>query len=148
MQSINFKTGYKTYAINEDESNFIRVNLADPSLLNRAEEVLKSLEAFKNELTDDMDTSEIYTKFDRMIKEKIDYAFGEGTSKAVFGNVNCLTVANEDGECIFETFINAFMPILYNDVTEAAEKQKRHISDMVDKGKLDKYINQIKGAQP
>lgn len=146
MQSINFNTGYKTYAINEDENNVIRVNLADPNLLHRMEEVLDYMDTFKDEITDDMTTSEVYAKFDKLVKDKIDYAFGEGTSKAVFGNVNCLTVANDEGECIFETFLNAIMPIIYNDVNEAAKKQNKHISDMVDKGKLDKYIQKIKGA--
>ncbi|MDE7390703.1 MAG: hypothetical protein K2M82_07175 [Lachnospiraceae bacterium] len=144
MQSINFNTGYKTYAINGDESNVIRVNLADPNLFKRMEEVLEYMDTFKDEITDDMAVSEVYEKFDNLVKNKIDYAFGEGTSKAVFGNVNCLTVANDEGECIFETFLNAIMPIIYNDVNEAAKNQNRHISDMVDKGKLDKYVQQIK----
>lgn len=146
MQSINFNTGYKTYAINEDESNVIRLNLADQNLLSRAEEVLKSLEDFKSKITEDMKTQDIHSEFDKMVKEKIDYAFGQGTSQAAFGNVNCLTVADDDGNCIFETFMNAIMPILYEETAAAAKKQKKHISDMIDKGKLDKYINDIKGA--
>ena len=32
------------------------------------------------------------------------------------------------------------------DVEQANKNQSRHISDMLDKGKLDKYINNIKGA--
>lgn len=146
MQSIKFDTGYKTYDINGDPDNVIRVNLADRNLPNRINETLEALRKFKDTLPDDITEEQANTMLDTLIKDKIDYAFGKGTSKAVFGDVSCLTPANDEGECIFETFMNAIVPIIRADVTQASKNQSRHISDMLDKGKLDKYINNIKGT--
>lgn len=148
MQSINFDTGYKTYTINGDENNVIRVNLADPNLYNRMNEILSFFETFENEFKDDTTAFDAQKKIDEAIKDKIDYAFGNGTSKAVFGDVSCLTPANNEGECIFETFMKAIAPVIQSDMEEAAENQNRHISDLIDKGKADKYIQRIKSAAP
>lgn len=146
MPSINFDTGYKTYTINGDENNVIRVNLADPNLYNRMNEILSFFETFENEFKDDTTAFDAQKKIDEAIKDKIDYAFGKGTSKAVFGDVSCLTPANNEGECIFETFLKAIAPVIQSDMEEAAENQNRHISDLIDKGKADKYIQRIKSA--
>lgn len=146
MQSINFATGYKTYDINGDPDNVIRVNLADKNLLNRMNETLEALDTFKDTLPDDVTELQANTMLDTLIKEKIDYTFGKGTSKAVFGDVSCLTPANDEGECIFETFMKAIVPVIQSDMEEAAENQNRHISDLIDKGKADKYIQRIKSA--
>ena len=146
MHSINFDTGYKTYTINGDENNVIRLNLADPNLIKRIETAMSDIEKFKNSITNETTLPEVYEKFDKLVKDKIDFAFGEGTSKAVFGDLNCLTVANDKGECVFETFLAAIMPVIRNDIEQAMKNQNKHISDMVDTGKLDKYVDTIKGA--
>lgn len=146
MPSINFDTGYKTYTINGDENNVIRVNLADKNLPNRINEMLDALRKFKDTLPDGVSEMQAEALLDTTIKGKIDYAFGKGTSKAVFGDISCLTPANDEGECIFETFLRAIVPIIQTDVEQANKNQSRHISDMLDKGKLDKYVDRIKGA--
>lgn len=148
MPSINFDTGYKTYDINGDPDNIIKVNLADKNLPNRINETLDALRKFKDTLSDGVSEMQAEALLDTTIKEKIDYAFGKGTSKAVFGDISCLTPANDEGECIFETFLRAIVPIIQADVEQANKNQSRHISDMLDKGKLDKYINNIKGVAP
>ncbi len=146
MQSINFDTGYKTYTINGDENNVIRVNLADPNLRKRMETALRDIDDFKNSIKSDTTLPEVYEKFDDLVKSKIDFAFGEGTSKAVFGNLNCLTPVNDKGECVFETFFAAILPVIKRDMEQAIKNQDKHISDMVDTGKLDKYVDKIKGV--
>ncbi|MEE0857700.1 MAG: hypothetical protein U0L58_10460 [Ruminococcus sp.] len=146
MQSINFDTGYKTYTINGDENNVIRVNLADPNLRKRMETALRDIDDFKNSIKSDTTLPEVYERFDDLVKSKIDFAFGEGTSKAVFGNLNCLTPVNDKGECVFETFFAAILPVIKRDMEQAIKNQDKHISDMVDTGKLDKYVDKIKGV--
>lgn len=146
MQSINFDTGYKIYTINGDENNVIRVNLADPNLRKRMETALSDIDAFKNSINSDTTLPEVYEKFDDLVKSKIDFAFGEGTSKAVFGDLNCLTPVNDKGECVFETFFAAILPVIRSDIEQAMKNQNKHISDMVDTGKLDKYVDKIKGV--
>lgn len=146
MQSINFDTGYKTYTINGDENNVIRVNLADPNLRKRMETALRDIDDFKNSIKSDTTLPEVYEKLDDLVKSKIDFAFGEGTSRAVFGNLNCLTPVNDKGECVFETFFAAILPVIKRDMEQAIKNQDKHISDMVDTGKLDKYVDKIKGV--
>ena len=53
MKSINFSTGVKEYAINDDENNKIRININDLNIPNRTKEVQDFFEAmaekYKNE---------------------------------------------------------------------------------------------------
>ena len=146
MQSINFAKGYKTYAINGDESNVIRVNLADPNIIRRVGEMLDALDEFMSTVPENGNAEDIFGSFDKLLKEKLDYAFGKGTAHAVFGDMNVLAVANDEGECVFETFINAFLPIIQSDIEAAGQVQQRHISDMVDSEKLDNIAAKIKGS--
>ena len=145
MESINFSTGYKTYAINGDESNVIRVNLADQNLMHRLKEALSVLNDFKSGVspnsTPDEYAERLY-EFDALAKRKLDDAFGAGTSKALFDELNILTPVNDEGECVFETFINAFMPILKRDISAGMESQREHMR------KLDAIADDIKGAAP
>ena len=147
VESINFESGYKTYAINGDESRVIRVNLSDQNIGHRIDEVMNALPQWKESHGGD-EKSQSYFDFDVFLKSKIDYAFGEGTSNAVFGDMNCLAVANEKGECVLETFINALVPIIRSDMAQAAKNQQRHIKDMVDSRKLDDIASTIKGTAP
>ncbi len=64
MPSINFDTGYKTYTINGDENNVIRVNLADHNLGKRMEAALHDIDDFKNSITNDTALPDVYQKFD------------------------------------------------------------------------------------
>lgn len=110
-------------------------------------EVMNAVTQWKD-LYEDDEKSRGYFDFDAFLKNKIDYAFGEGTAKAVFGDMNCLAVANDKGECVLETFINALVPIIESDMAAAAKNQKRHIADMVDAKKLDDIASRIKGTAP
>ena len=49
MQSINFDTGYKTYAVNGDESNVIRINVADLSIKSRIKEMYARIADLESE---------------------------------------------------------------------------------------------------
>ena len=60
--------------------------------------------------------------------------------------MNCLTPVNDKGECVFETFFAAILPVIKRDMEQAIKNQDKHISDMVDTGKLDKYVDKIKGV--
>lgn len=150
MESINFAKGYKEYVINGDESNILRVNLADQNIQKRAREVYTAIEDYKNSIASNgakgANLLRIYEDFDELIKEKIDYTFGKGTAKAVFGDMNCLAVANDDGACVFETFMDAIMPIIKRDITDASRKQKKHIDELVNAKKLDAVAAKIKGT--
>lgn len=140
MQSISFDTGFKAYAINNDENRVIRINVADANLQEKVEKVFNVLEEMENKLKGiEKPTFKMLSDIDRTLKAQLDFAFGERFSETVFGGVNCFTVANEKGECILETFLNAFMPIVEKDIKEAAAAQKNHISSLYNE-KTSKYI--------
>lgn len=142
MQSINFDTGYKTYAINNDENNVIHVNLADTNIPKRIKNMCAEINEYKKTISPEDDDTEAMFAFDQFVKAKIDSVFGKGVSKAAFGDMNCTTVANIKGECVFETFLGALVPMIEADLSEAAENQRRHIKE------LDAKAAQIKGAAP
>lgn len=139
MQSINFDTGYKTYAINQDESKTIRVHVADQNLYKRLQEVALATDDFKNEIGDTEPTFEMLESIDKKLKEQLNYAFGSDVSSVVFGEINCFAVANDNGECILETFLNAFMPIIEEETAKAANAQKKHVESLYNE-KTSKYI--------
>lgn len=142
MQSINFDKGYKKYAINNDESNYIMVNLADTNIAKRAKNIFAEIEEYKNTISPNDDVTDAMFAFDQFVKEKIDNVFGKGVSKAVFGDMSCTTVANARGECVFETFLGAIIPLIESDMAEAAENQRKHIKE------LEAKAAKIKGVIP
>lgn len=139
MQSINFDTGYKTYAINQDESKTITVHVADQNLYKRLQEVAVATDDFKNEIGDTEPTFETLESIDKKLKEQLNYAFGSDVSSVVFGDINCFAVANDNGECVLETFLNAFMPIIEEETKKAAKAQENHIKALYNE-KTSKYI--------
>lgn len=147
MQSINFADGYKTYVINNDESRVIRINTADPNLQEKFKKALNALNDYANKismlknLTDEM-LPETLAELDRLIKEQLDYALGVGTSAVVFGDVSCLTVANDNGETVFETFMEALMPFIKRDVNAAVAAQKKRMDTLYNE-KTKKYIDPV-----
>lgn len=109
MQSLNFKTPLKTYAINNDESTVIKINTTDYSLVERINKLTERTEAlvqkYKNMKPEDV-TFEIFLDVDKEIRKEIDYVLGAGVSQGAFGDVNCLSIC-DDGSMILRTFSTA-----------------------------------------
>lgn len=145
MQSINFAKGYKTYAINGDENNTVKINVADPNLKNRIVGVMQEIDEFKSKYGDAAITYEIITELDDFTKSKLDEAFGKGFSEAVFGELSCFAITEDEGKFVYETFMEAFLPIITADIEQAAKASKAHIKDLVDSKKLDGIADQITG---
>lgn len=145
MQSINFVKGYKTYAINGDENNTVKINVADPNLKNRIVGVMQEIDEFKSGYGDAPITYEIITELDAFTKSKLDEAFGKGFSEAVFGELSCFAITEDEGKFVYETFMEAFLPIITADIEQATKASKAHIKDLVDSKKLDGIADQITG---
>lgn len=143
MQSINFAKGYKTYAINGDESSTIKINVADPNLRNRIFGVLQEIDEFISKYGDAAVTYETVTELDAFTKSKLDEAFGKGFSEAVFGELSCFAITEDEGKFVYETFMAAFLPIVTADIKQAAKASKAHIKDLVDSKKLDGIADRI-----
>lgn len=142
MNSINFDKGYKTYAINEDENNCIRINVADPNLKDKIELMLRELDEYKESKSDSAVTLDVRKELDVFVKQKLNEVFGQGFSEAVFGDMNVFAIT-ESGKFIYETFMEAFLPIVQADIDKAAAANKKHIADLVDSKKLDAIAAEI-----
>lgn len=140
MQSINFNTGYKKYAINEDENNVIRVNLADLNLPTRLKKIHREISEIADRYGDVKElTPEQFTEIDTEIKDKVNRAFGSDVCTPAFGAVNCLSII-EDGKPIIQLFLEAFMPIIDEDV----KKYKQSINNVkLDESKMKKYLEPV-----
>lgn len=137
MQSLNFKTPLKTYAINDDENTVIKINTTDYSLIDRLSSLTKrTTELMKKykEKSPDETTINVFLDVDKEIRKEIDYVLGAGVSQGAFGDVNCLSLC-EDGSMIFENFLNCVIPVIVSDIENAHAQQRKHI---------EKYIKQAK----
>ena len=120
MESINFNTGVKRYAVNGDENNVISINVSDINLYKRIMDAKGAFEPIVSRLDHEENTPELYYQVDREIKEKLDFVFETDISSHAFGDVNCLSEL-EDGSLLFMSFFEAFAPMVVKDINAAKE---------------------------
>ena len=139
MQSINFDKGYKTYAVNGDENNIIKINVADLSIKARIKEMYARITALESEYRNvDKPTDEQFAEVDKKIKAEINYAIGTDVCTPAFGLLNCMTILPDSGKSVVQSFLEALMPIIQKDVddyTESIKKLKK-----LDTSKMNKYL--------
>lgn len=142
MQSINFSTGYKEYAINGDDSKTIRVNISDLNIPARVDEVQNFFEnladKFKEE--DRQIAADDLSELDKQLRDKINYAFGSDVCTNAFGTVNCLSPLS-DGKMLAEAFLEQLIPVVEADMKAAAQAHAVHI-----KSRAEEYIAAAKNA--
>lgn len=136
MQSINFDTGYKTYAVNGDENNVIRINVADLSIKSRIKEMYARIGALESEYRNtDKPTDEQYAEVDKKIKAEINYAIGTDVCTPAFGLLNCMTILPDSGKSVAQSFLEALTPIIQKDIDEYVEKIEE-----LKESKMKKYL--------
>lgn len=138
MNSLNFDTGYKEYAINGDESKVIRISTTDIAFYDRTKKAMKNIERLsedyrKAEVKTSDHANELFVKADRDIKEQINSIFGYDVSSVVFGISNCMSVT-ESGYMLFENFLNVVIPVIEKDIQNAMNKQNKRVK---------KYTSQV-----
>ena len=138
MQSINFNDGYKEFAVNGDENNVIRVNVTDINIVNRMKEAMnKCDEAMEKLDVNGKATPDVLLKADTEIRATIDEAFGSDICTHAFGSTNALSPVS-DGKPICISFLEAFTPIIMNEI-----KEVKAASSVMLEEKTDKYIKQV-----
>ena len=131
MKSINFNTGIKHYAVNDDETNVIAININDVNIPKRMQECQETLNSIQAEIKSVGEpTAEQLFEYDKRIKEMIDYAFGAKVSSHAFGDMNCLSPTEGD-QLLCMGFLNAFMPIVLDDIKKFANKVSPKVSSKV-----------------
>ncbi len=126
----------KQYEIADSNGNvrgIISVDTTDLDIFTRAEEagnnIHKILNDEKIQLSDDMEEKyafELINKVDKLMKEQIDYIFGEGVSKIAFGDKKCLNIRN--GKTLAEVFIEAIMEEVNKDFGRQAKINQKNIN--------------------
>lgn len=114
MKSINFNSGIKTYAVNGDESNVIKVNISDINIAQRIKETEEKIDKIGVEIDNGV-TAEQLSAYDKEIKDLINYTFGTDICTPAFGNANVFSIT-EEGKFLFEAFFEAFVPIITEDI--------------------------------
>ena len=136
MKSINFDEGYKTYAVNGDESRIIKIRISDFNLLKRVESALTEIESLKEKYSGKPDKNAMI-EFDSSVREIIDKAFDSDVCANAFGSANICTVVN-GGKLLFESFFEAFIPILKSDLNAAVMNKKVRQPEL--RPEVQKYI--------
>ena len=133
MQSINFATGIKEYAVNGDESNVIRINVSDMNIAARFREHVDMFDKIESDIAANGNpTPEKMAEYDRTIKEKIDYIFGADVSAHAFRNANCLSPVG-NGKLLFTAFLEVFMEQIKRDTEKLRPVGAKH-------GNVSKYL--------
>lgn len=147
MQSINFDDGFKSFAINNDESRVIRFNPSDPNLIKRYNDSIKNMMEVKDKIgsdiklspegdvreADDMQAaSAILTETDDIIRKNINYMFNSDVYDTVFKGQSPFCTVNGD-MLLFEAFLMAVEPIIRQSVEESAVASEK---------RMDKYLKQ------
>ena len=145
MQSINFDDGYKSFAINNDESRVIRFNPSDPNQIKRYNESLKNMMATKEKIGDDIKlfpdgtikeakdieaTAALLDEADNIIRENINLMFNSNVYDTVFAGQSPFTMVK--GKYLLEHFLLAVEPIIRQSAGEAAAASER---------RMNKYLN-------
>lgn len=144
MNSLKIDSGVKSFCINDDPSRVIRFNPSDVYFAERFYELVQEFKGdgkregmdarFKreSEKADSLPEGEkepftfnLLREMDTYFREKLDYAFGEGTSEAAFGNVNIVS-RTDNGQTVLENFLDAVSPV----IAEARSRQlQKHTAE-------------------
>lgn len=137
MRSLDFDSGIRTFAVNGDECNLLKINVADANMMTRYESARERLDGIAAQFREsgDKPLSEMLSLGDRELRSLIDHIFGEGTSEHAFGRANCLSVVS-GGKFLFEAFLEALTPEIMREVESfAAARAERYTSEVIGGGK-------------
>ncbi|MDE5854208.1 MAG: hypothetical protein K2H19_04005 [Ruminococcus sp.] len=109
MKSINFKTSFKEYTVNGDESKVVRIKL-NPDMLNKIHNAMSEIDHFSDGINENN-----ITEMGRKLCEIINNAFGTDICTPAFDGENPFSVV-DGGKFLFESFFEAFMPVFEADM--------------------------------
>lgn len=142
MQNLSFEDGYREFTVNGDQNRIVRFNPSDIGILERIQEAEKNINKQMALLEKDVklepdgspdqeDSSfqyaaEMVGKAGAVIKEQVDYIFGNAVSEAAFGSQSPLSTVK--GVFLFERFLNAVKPFIEKEVRAEAEASQKRMS--------------------
>lgn len=132
LESINFNQNIKTFAINGDENNVIKLNTSDYGIFTRHKEKANELEDFEKLAVENEDKIAEMEEAEKTVRDLLNYIFNSDVCTPAFGKTNCLSPC--DGMPLFVGFLNALMGIVERDMQAENKKMEANIS---------KYTNQL-----
>ena len=139
MQNINFTSAkYKEYQFNGGKP--VKINISDIGILSRIKNGDKRIEEITKAIGDEP-SLEALEQADKEIRELIDQIFGAPVSDAAFGSANCVS-PTEGGGFICSNFLEAFMPVVIDDISGAAQADQITLDQSaLDNDKTKKYLD-------
>lgn len=128
LKSINFNQNIKTYAINDDENNVVKINTADIGIFARAEEEWERLEKFAQEAEQAKEVKDFntYRKREQEIRNTINSIFNSDVCTPAFGKTYCTSPCN--GEPLYIGLLTALLELVEEDITEENKKFEANVS--------------------
>lgn len=146
MQSLNFDDGYKSFAINNDESRVIRFNPSDPNQIQRYDEALKKIMAAKDKIGEDIQltpdgsvkaandlefAAKVLRDADNVVRESLNYMFNSDVYDVVFAGQSPFCMIK--GRFLLEHFLSAVGPVITQSSKEAAAASERRMGKYLNK---------------
>lgn len=137
MQSINFKSGnYKTFAINGDENNVIKINVSDIGVLTRLKKAMSEIDEIVSniEKSDDkkVNAADFLAEQDELARNMVNDIFGSDVCTAAFGRTNVFST-DERGRPILINFMEALIPLVANEMKSVQTAAQIQLEDKTDK---------------
>ena len=137
MQRIVFDNeNKKSYEIADSSGNVrgvIYVDTTDFDIFTRAEKAAENMQQIMNnknipasESAGDKAALELINTTDKLMKEQIDFVFGEGVSEVVFGDKNCLNLRG--GKTLAEVFIDVIIKEISRDMDRQNSLSQKKIN--------------------
>lgn len=126
-EQITITSGLKTYDLVNEKKELlgqITFNPSDMNIVNRHQEVIKSLNELKKELSNKSENKSAYEQIeelDNIVYEKFDYLFGAKVSDVIFSIMGPFSVL-ESGQLFFEHVLNAISAVIEADANKKAKK--------------------------
>ena len=139
MQNISFDDCYKSYMINNDENKVIRINIGDLNIQKRYEDTKDKMLAEIDRIKNSKFTPDTLAQADETIRGYLNTIFGSDICTAVFGETNILSPVSS-GKLLIESFLDAFLPMISEDIKSITLKKKYSPED-----KTAKYIAPVLG---
>lgn len=127
---IVFDSGIKQYEINGH--SILRFNPSDPNVYKRFKDLLNYLAGLEKEVNEQSNTVkdgfgyvDILAEYDKKVKEKLKYVFGEENNfDDIFEGGNVMALAG-NGETIVSNFLEGIRPILENGIKAYAKLEAK-----------------------
>ncbi|MBO5112521.1 MAG: hypothetical protein J6C12_04145 [Lachnospiraceae bacterium] len=126
-EQITITSGLKTYDLVNEKKELlgqITFNPSDMNIVNRHQEVIKSLNELKKEFSNKSENKSTYEQIeelDNIVYEKFDYLFGAKVSDVIFSIMGPFSVL-ESGQLFFEHVLNAISAVIEADANKKAKK--------------------------